>query len=542
MSRPAARRRAALAWTVAAAFTLLGIAWFVVHPPDSSVTMDDGAYALAVAQRHEGRWDLPYPAAEADPEGAAYPYPNAQRGEDGYYPYVRQPAWVLALHAGDLLGGPRGMRLVVIAAAAGVVAATAALARAVAEPAAAVVASVLVALSPLAFNALQLWAHAAGTLGVALLLIGASRLMDRGVRAGDLALSCAGAVLASLARADAALFALAAGVVVVAVGARPRRWSLCASGALICSVTAAGQLGSAAVAGSITGASGAGAAADARGSGGLPDRLHAAVGTALSSASPPVGYALALGALLAVGVAVASWRRGDGRAAVVLLVLAAVAWAVRAVVAHDELATGLLGAWPVALLAALDPWSAWSAPRRRLLAVALVGTTFVLLMQYDEGGGANWGGRFLTPALPILAVLAAAPLVRAARDGQLGGRRLVRAALAVAALAATASLVVDSHYRTQTEERIEEVAAVAEGGWVVTSSRALPNLAWRTAGDIRWLRVPAESDGGAVRLRRILDDLGLRRVVAYRAERGAVDVLRGRGGAGGAPIDVRVEP
>lgn len=527
---------------IVGAYLLAGAAWFVVHPPDASVTMDDGAYALAVAQLREGTWELPYPAARADPDGVAYPYPNAERSDEGYFPYVRQPAWVLALHVGDVLGGAAGMRLLVVAVAGLAVAVTAALARVAGDPSSGVLAAALVALSPLAFNGLQLWAHATGALGLAVLMVGATRSMEAELSAGNVAMAVAGAAVASLARADAGLFALAAGVVVVAVGCRRRQWSLCGVGVLIGATAAAAQLSSAMVAGRLTGGAGSGAATDPRGAGGLVERLQPALGTVLSTASSTAGYGLTLVGVLAVAGAVVLWRRGDPRAGVVLMTIAAIAWAVRLVAATDELATGLLGAWPVALVLALGPWSSWSDSEKRLLAVVLIGAVAVLATQYDVGGGANWGGRFLSSALPLLAVLVASRLVRAARCHGREGSRFVAATLVVAALTTAASLALDSYYRIQTDERVEEVAAMVAGRWVVTSSRALPNLAWRTADEVRWLRVPSRSDGGADRLRVILADLGVQEVLAYRVDDSALRALRRGGGSTAEPLTIQVEP
>lgn len=512
-------RRPRTLW-VALAFLVVGVTWFVVHDPSASVGMDDGAYAIAAEQVQEGSWSVPYAAARADPDGVAHPYPNAEQGADGhYYPYVRQPAWVVALAVADAIGGPFGMRLLVLAAGAGAVAATGLLARAAGVPEVAVLAAAFVALSPLAYNALQLWAHAPAALFTALAAVGAHRLMGDGRPGWAIATGVLGTFGSSLLRADGALFALAIGIVVVVVGVRSRRAVVALGGTAFGLAAVGGQFISSGWAGTIVGSggpSGGGGTAGPRTDGGSSDRLPAALQTLLGQdVGSDRGLFLALLALLLVVAAVALARRDDGRAATVLLGAAALTWVVRTVTERDAIETGLLGAWPLVILALLVPVARWSDAERRLAVMVALGCAAVVWTQYGVGGGANWGGRFVSAGLPLLAVLTASSLCRWTR-AHAHGRALMIAAVSLAAVTMVASLALDSHYRRRSHATVSAIEQLAPDRWVVTSSLALPNLAWRTGDEVRWLRVPSESSGGVTRLEEILDRLEVDEVVAIR--------------------------
>ena len=90
--------------------------------------------------------------------------------------------------------------------------------------------------------------------------------------------------------------------------------------------------------------------------------------------------------------------------------MAALLWVVRAWgSAPRAMASGLLGAWPVSalelrgrrILVAPAPTTDSSLASPGLAALG------VIITQYDEGGGHDWGGRFLMPLVPVLAVFAA---------------------------------------------------------------------------------------------------------------------------------------
>ncbi len=79
--------------------------------------------------------------------------------------------------------------------------------------------------------------------------------------------------------------------------------------------------------------------------------------------------------------------------------------------ARDDFVTGLLAAWPIVLLPGpvrLD--GTQPSAERALLGGCLAVRPRVLATQYAEGGGLEWGGRFLSPVLVPLAVVAAAGL------------------------------------------------------------------------------------------------------------------------------------
>jgi hypothetical protein len=158
------------------------------------------------------------------------------------------------------------------------------------------------------------------------------------------------------------------------------------------------------------------------------------------------------------------------------------------VLGSDDLVTGLLVSWPALLLAFGVP----VIRGRPDLIVALTAVLFgvvVVLTQYPDGGGAQWGGRFLTPALVLLAALVA-PAVR----GLMSDRSLRLAVLAVIVAPVLAGGVATTRLRSHHHEVVDD--ATASGAPVViTEVPALPRLGWSVYPETRWLWAdPGELD------------------------------------------------
>ena len=250
---------------------------------------------------------------------------------------------------------------------------------------------------------------------------------------------------------------------------------------------------------------------------------------------------LLLGALLLCSYAVVLVRRGSVSEARMLVLVAAGLWVLRILLAPDDLPPGLLGAWPLAVFVAADGWSERTPGERRMIGMVALATLGVLATQYDTGGGLNWGGRFLAPALPMLAVLLASTFERmgsASRDG----RRLVGAILGLALLTTAASVVADVDVRTRTDRAIDAVVAGASGDVVVTGSKALPQLAWRTYPDLQFVVVP--EDGGST-VHDALVRSGIHLVTVFQLPGSAFTAITGRPAIenrAGEVVEVSVAP
>ena len=535
-------------------FGLLLVALNVVIPTDASLGTDDGAYGGQVHALRNGGWvlDRPVPVVPAGNEG----WSNAAITDAGPLPYTANPAYPLGLAAVAALGGRAATLLADDATAApswsaaamqavpalGIVLAASAawLLAARWRPSSGPLAFWLVACGPLLVTSTGLWAHtlAAAAAGYVVLWV-VMVLQGRPVwwlvpAFGALVVLIAlrtesvlwvGALAAAIVAVERSRRAVAVagvgGTVGVAVWLANRAWGLSMRADRLPIVT------------------------DARADGGtdgwLASRFPAGWELLLTTVRPGAGpvvvlVATALVAGVAAVVRSAARRPGIGGesdrpspAIGATLVVAAGLFALVVVLAPGQLVAGLVPAWPILfLLLALGSNRAVGASPppdgdRTLGGVAeappgagfLLGSAalfacLVLLTQYGNSGGLQWGGRYLALAYPATA--AAAAVVGASWF------RRHRWSMSLLLVAPTLVGLVASHRLHTTHHGVVAAITAEPSEVVVTDIRPLPRLAWTALPTAFYL---AEADDVA-ELFDELDAAGVETVTVYGI--GSVDV------------------
>lgn len=486
-----------------AAFTDLWTPW----------TSDDGSYAVQTRLvRDEGTWHLPETPAWADPD-AGPPMINGTVTSEGVYPYVRQPAWILALVASSsVVSEPYGLYLVQVAAAVAAAATAWAITRRL-HPPAADLAFWVVAGAPLVVWAFGLWAHApvaAAGGGIALGLVRlAGRRSSSGV--GAAVLIGVSAAVATGLRTEGLVVAAAAACAAAWIGwtdgGRHRALRASVPAAVILAFGFGARIATSWWAGRIAvGASAQGAEGLSGSGGGIAGRVDGALATlAVTRATSTSSFVLGIAALaiaVAAGRRVAVARRVDRMA----LVLAA-GWLVLVVVRNrsfplDHL-SGLLVAAPfVTVGLSCVRWSGLGRREKALAVYVAVFVAGVLATQYSAGGGHEWGGRFLSGGLVAMAVLASiaftrrVPTTGAGADGSAvpadrGDRRRMAFLGLVVLVPAIVGVVVTGQTR---DRRSAGADAVERAGApiVVSLDPVGAHLAWRTLPETQWVRATPE--------------------------------------------------
>ena len=507
-------------------------AWFALVSAGTSVTSDDGAYAVQAIQVTDGDgWSVPHALADVDPDGRTYPFVNSTITEDGFFPGGRSAVWVELLastHGALGLVGFRSLPAIGLAMAA---VAAAHVSGRIHGPSARLPAGLLVLASPVLFDALQLWAHAPVVGAIAVLLACAVGPASSSVRWSKVLVGSAAASLASALRPDGLIFALAVVAVCGVVALRARSVGRIAAAGAFGAAAMAGYAASALYARSVVGSAEAVGATSIRSeasgvAGFVGSRVSGALHTFVSAWGDPVGVVVAVLAVAVVGAAVAGVRRGDTREATVLVGVACAIWIVRISVMPDAPASGLLGAWPIVLLVLVRRWRDLAEQERQLAAIIGVASFGVLVTQYSIGGGLNWGGRFVAPAIPALAVLVVGALQSLPR-GQ-GEAALRRSVVALAAVLVIGSLAFDATYRARHREMVDAAQSL-DGRIVVTSIDALPRLAWRLHPGVQWLVLPPDPDEEepAGTLLELLQRQGIERVQLLGVLGADADILSG---------------
>jgi hypothetical protein len=466
---------------------------------DGAFISDEGSYVTQARALTDRGWDVGYAFDHDDPSGAFTPFHASVRSADGTFAYVDHPLWPALLAGGsEALGEDLGVRALGVVSLVLAAVVAWAIARAVSQDAAAPWAFWLAAASPLLASAWVTWAHVPSAVGGGLLVLGLLRAPD-GAR--WVLVAAAGAMASVLLRSESLLWAAAACTAMVVV---ERSWRALRAGVVVSAAALLGLLidggwraaivgpAAPADAGSVTGdlAVRSGGASVADRLGGL--RLTLVDGAFGSTSAKLVAV---LGGVLAL-LAVLSWRSGRrSPPAGVLLVLSAAALALRVLTHPADPVPGLLLAAPTLLLAAVVPL------RRELrwpllavgLFVAAIGAT-----TYPEGGSLQWGGRYLSPALPVLAAAAGVGLAAALAQGGRRAAWLAGGAVTLMVVQAGGAVVAPDQLRRDTSAAVA-VAVSAGPDVLLANGRQIARLDLEGWPDRCWLATPKDPSSQDVR-------------------------------------------
>src|SRR3546814_395002 len=134
-----------------------------------------------------------------------------------------------------------------------------------------------------------------------------------------------------------------------------------------------------------------------------------------------------------------------------------------------------------------------------VIGLALFGGSIVAT-QYGDGGSFQWGGRFFSPALPLLATVAALAAHSAleARGDEPGRQRFVGGSLAaLLTVQAAFALIVPDRIRRQNEAAIETVVSLDQPV-VVTRGTQIARLDWRGWPHRCWISVGASPSAASI--------------------------------------------
>jgi len=464
--------------------------------PSSSYTSDEGAYALQERSLAQGSWTYEYRAEPVDPEGRAFPIILSERGESGFLPYVKHPAYPLLLRASTTVAGPvLGLHLPALLGLIGTAVAAWLLAGTI-DPRFRRPAFWLAAGGPVLVNGFLIWAHAPSAALAGFALVGAARIAGGGPARRATVVVVAALVGGVLLRSEGLLFAGALTVTLAAVVLRRKgvAWAGATLAVLGAPPLAVALLEQAWIS-SIIGApketlvtrSGGGSSSF------LDGRLSGAWHVLMQGhfVDPAAGLPLLLALALLTGLGVIALRRW-GPSSLGKLVLAvglAAGLVVFRYAGHPaDPVTGLFTAWPLAALGLLlFRWRGAGPVAHVLGGTSLLCGAAVLVTQYSEGGGVEWGGRFLSPLLVPIAVLAVAGLVRAL-DAVPGPSRRPATALLVGMGVVSAAFAVASvgDLRHRQDELVAAVARHPQA-ITVTTRPSLPRLAWRADSRVTWM-------------------------------------------------------
>jgi hypothetical protein len=487
-----------------AAALLVGLALWA-HA-DGQVTMDEGVAVVQARAVHHGSWAVADPLAGVDPTGEAFPLRATTPIPGGYAPFARHPLYPALLSVADRAAGTTGMVGLSILGTLGAAAAAAALARRL-DPRLPVPTLYVTALaSPLLFDSTLVLAHTLGAAAAGAAAVGLVRHHESAHSASPWLAAVAAATAATvLLRGEGLLLALAATAVfaVLAAARRSRPWALVAA-------TLAGATGLAIVVdqwweGRIVGH---GIALP-----GPPSEavswLHARI-DALSTTTLRADYGggrtpalLVAGAALLLVAAVALRRgTGGGRIAVPAAVAGAALVAVWSTATSPSPVPGLLLAFPALWVGLVAGRWADVPLARGLVLVAGLFAVAVAATQYRQGGGYEWGARYVALALPLVVPVAVLGLLRAAQAaGERGAGRALGVALAVVTVALAGVGVAARRDAGTSADRLgRAIVATApashlgaedeDGRPIVLSSEfAVPQATTAVFDDARWLQL-----------------------------------------------------
>ncbi len=495
------------------------------------MTSDEGAYALQASALRHGSWAYDYKAAPFDPDGRSFPVVLSHRSGQSYYTYIQHPAYPVLLSGVSALAGTTvGLHLLALLGTVGTAAAAWLLAGEVNERLLRA-AFWLAALSPALVNGYLLWAHTLAAAVAGLTLVALVRTLRRGTTAWRTVATATGLAVGVLLRSEGILFAMTLAAVMAGVAWRRRDAEHESAGTAVADtrvrmvragvalVLVAGPAVVAALAERVWVRAIVGGAYDslhdrAAGRPWLSGRLTAIWHDLFQGAYAGSGRILAplaLAAIVGFGVvALRRWRHDSVPALGIGVAIAIGPTLVELVRYPHESASGLFAAWPVALLGlVLVRW------RRERQVVGILGMTVglfavaVIVTEYADGGGVEWGGRFFFAMLAPLAVLAVVGLDRALSRAPRAGRYAASGLLASLALAnAVLGVGVVAQLRAD-QGGLAEAVARHPAPVTVTTVPALPRVAWSTHDTVSWM---------------LTDAVGLQDVLAGLRSRGLTEV------------------
>lgn len=484
----------------AAAVLLLLVVGLLFIEPTGTWTSDEGAIRSQVELlATQGTWSTDRPFADLDPEEVVSPIHASTIVGDRYSPYTKLPALPTTLVLPRLMLGEWALVLPAL----------------IGTFVAAIVGALIAGTFSTRIRNLTLWVIAFGspmffygytvlghTIAAALGAVALLVVLRSGRRLSIDGLAAASAVFAaSLFRPEATAFGLALAVAVL-LGTASDRWRV--KGLL------AGVIAFSAVSGFIVNqwwARFVGGAEPVSEGQGILDGFRFVSGAFSSLILVDFGTPLDLGVvvLMTGGAAllVLSVHR-EPRNERLHWVLAAmsVAGSVLLVFMTPVSMGGLLAATPVLVAGILlvQRSDFADSPRRMVLITAAVFVASVLVTQERGGGGAQWGGRYLMPVIPILLPLAIFFIGRLLQSIPKAVPSVV-VSLAIASLVLTmdATIVLKSGRENSANltqslitlaERVD--AAEADRPVVMSSRTQIGRHAWRTIGDIDYFLVPEE--------------------------------------------------
>jgi hypothetical protein len=497
---------------------------------------DDGSYAIqSEALADHGSWAIDWPFREVDATARHFPYHAGSVSRTEEFAYTAHPAWPAALSIVRGIGGEEiGLRLLPLAGVVGAALVAFHLAGALGGPSAAPWGFAVAAASPLLANGFMLWAHApiAALAGLALLALVRSLQRVRWEWAVVLGASLGGGVLL---RSEGVLFA---GAVVFLLGSaglvgprpvRRDRWVLAAVAAgASAAAYALDSLWSARIIGDRPPTSAPTGPATTTIGGRIDGAITSLLDGSLSSRAG--GFLALVGVALVALALVGAVRPQFPVRPTVALVAAAGAGVARILAAPDDPVLGLFAAAPALLLAALavthrarsDGGERDLTPTAAVVAVGLCFAGAVLATQYDDGGGVQWGGRYLAPALVPLAALVAVSVGRL----RSADRRAPAALAGLLLVGAVAGFVVPDEVRRSNVTAVERIAAPGNQVVLVGNDNTA-RLDWRHWPERRWLATNGDAPGALEVLRSAL----------VRSATAVLVPLADLEAAGGVPVD-----
>jgi hypothetical protein len=473
-------------------------------------SVDEGSYAIQAEAIHAGGWSIHWPFRDLDPDGRFFPYHAGELTSSGEVAYAAHPTWPALLSLVQPVGGPRlGLRVLSLGSVVASAVIAFHLARRLAGARAAPWAFGLVAASPVLPNGFAIWAHASSAALAGLAVLAAVELVLGARPAWWVPILAGSLALGALVRSEGLLFAGALCLALWVTGwqrTRSLRSPLVACGLAAATVTAAAVgverlwrsdiLGGAAAPGLHSRSGGSSSSWFAGRLSGLASSLLDG-----SVASPSAALTSAVCLCLVVLAAVAVLRPGLPRPAL-LLGAAAGAAAVRIWAGHTDAIPGLLMAMPFVGLAGVGlAASELRSPAVRPAALVVIGSgvvfgAAVLVTQYDDGGGLQWGGRYFSPILVPLCVLAAA----GAAHPRLAARSAQAGLLALALATGVGGFVITDQVRRVNTRAIDLIAAQGNEVVVIDDDQRA-RLDWERWPDRRWLAANGDLDGVVALLR-----------------------------------------